>query len=206
VDALSDFHPHRRMTLPDFGDAQVSLTPFPTMKVPAVLPAALAGTLLQWFEGQAPWSLKETDFYEQHEFSLLGTSLPSSLAALTSESFVSSVASGLKDAFSVSGQLELTEVAAHRLQAGQTIRIHNDYLAGDETHRLLIQLNSGWVAENGGLLMLFSGDRPEDVTDIILPRSGSGFAFEISARSYHAVSTIRAGRRYTLVYTFRRAS
>ena len=56
----------------------------------------------------------------------------------------------------------------------------------------------------GGLLMLFRSEAPESVHSALLPTHGSGFAFEISANSFHAVSSIRTGERYTLVYTFRR--
>lgn len=52
--------------------------------------------------------------------------------------------------------------------------------------------------------MLFADDTPESVRHVVMPTHGSGFAFEISPVSYHAVSSIRSGERYTLVYTFRR--
>jgi Rps23 Pro-64 3,4-dihydroxylase Tpa1-like proline 4-hydroxylase len=191
------------MSLPNFAGAEVSPTPFPTIRVPAVLPTILADDVLRWFENGAPWSLKETEFYEQYEFSLLGTLLPPAAACLASGEFASSIASELRDRLNVNGRLEITEIAAHRLSPQQTIKMHNDYLSGEETHRLLIHLNAGWTAEMGGLLMLFAGERPEDVTDIIRPVHRSGFAFEISPHSYHAVSTIRSGDRYTVVYTFR---
>ena len=90
------------------------------------------------------------------------------------------------------------------LRSKQTIRIHNDYLDGEETHRLLIQLNAGWDRKQGGLLMLFGDKRPESLARTIVPTHGSGFAFEISQASFHAVSSITDGERFTLVYTFRR--
>jgi len=68
----------------------------------------------------------------------------------------------------------------------------------------LIQFNAGWEVSQGGLLMLFGADTPETLQTVLLPTHGSGFAFEISAKSFHAVSSIKAGERYTLVYTFRR--
>ena len=91
-----------------------------------------------------------------------------------------------------------------RLVVGQTIRVHNDYIGGAETHRMLVQLNRGWDAANGGLLMLFDSDRAEDVSAVIIPRHGSALAFAISPKSFHAVSTIVSGARFTLVYTFRK--
>jgi Rps23 Pro-64 3,4-dihydroxylase Tpa1-like proline 4-hydroxylase len=101
------------------------------------------------------------------------------------------------------GARELIEVTAHRMVAGQTIRIHNDFRAGGETHRILVQLNRGWVDDQGGLLMLFGSGRVEDVQRVIRPVHGSGFGFRISELSFHAVSTIAEGERFTLVYSFR---
>ena len=52
------------------------------------------------------------------------------------------------------------------------------------------------------MLMLF-GPSPENLAAIFEPTHRSAFGFEISERSFHAVSTIRDGERFTLVYTFR---
>jgi Rps23 Pro-64 3,4-dihydroxylase Tpa1-like proline 4-hydroxylase len=100
-------------------------------------------------------------------------------------------------------KLDLVEVTAHKLLPGQTIRIHNDYVEGGESHRLLIQLNRGWTDSQGGLLMLFDSSRIDDVRRVIRPLHASATAFAISAKSFHAVSTIRGGERYTLVYSFK---
>ncbi len=152
---------------------------------------------------RAPWALRIESFYEQHEFSLLATALDDEIADLVSPTFIEAVCEELRAWFGVDEGLVLVDVVAHRLTSGQTIRIHNDYLDGQETHRLMIQLNDGWSVERGGLLMLFAGDTPESLRHIVMPTHASGFAFEISPSSYHAVSTIRDGERYTLVYTLR---
>jgi hypothetical protein len=78
-------------------------------------------------------------------------------------------------------------------------------LGAEESHRLLIQINEGWEASQGGLLMLLGSAEPESVQSVLLPVHGSGFAFEISPKSFHAVSSIITGERYTLVYTFRKS-
>ena len=54
--------------------------------------------------------------------------------------------------------------------------------------------------------MLFGSDAPESLHSVLLPTHGGSFAFEISANSFHAVSSIKIGERYTLVYTFRRGA
>ena len=193
------------MTHPDFASAVSSSDPFPHVRVSGILSHGQADAALAWLRHHAPWTLRVEDFYEQYEFSLLATELGPEIATVAAQGFVGCVRDELRRLFSVVGRLDLVDITAHRLTTGQTIRIHNDHLGGDETHRLLIQLNEGWDADRGGLLMLFSGDEPESLTHVVMPTHASGFAFEISPRSYHAVSSVRSGERYTLVYTFRRA-
>ena len=192
------------MMLPSFQGARTSGDPFPHMRVPAILRHEDADRVLCWLREAAPWTLTVESFYEQYEFSLLATTLESELDRLVAPDFVGTITAVLSDRFQVAADLDLVDVSAHKLTRGQTIRIHNDYLGAEETHRLLIQLNSGWEAEQGGLLMLFESDRPESLRSVVLPTHASGFAFEICPRSFHVVSSIKTGERYTLVYTFRR--
>lgn len=191
------------MILPSFQYVRASADPFPHVRVSNMLSPDAADRALGWLRTHAPWALRIESFYEQHEFSLLATELDDQIADLVSPAFIEVVCTELRERFAVDEELTLVDVAAHRLTSGQTIRIHNDYLEGQETHRLLIQLNDGWSAERGGLLMLFAGEAPESLRHIVMPTHASGFAFEISPSSFHAVSTIRDGERYTLVYTLR---
>ena len=180
--------------------------PFPHFEVQNLLRDDEAARLLAWFQAHASWKLVVEEFYEQYEFSLLSTPLPDDLEFLISSEFVAETANLLREGFGDETPLELTEVAAHRLTIGQTIRVHNDFIGDEETHRLLVQINAGWEADQGGLLMLFNSHHPEDIAEIVLPSHNSGFGFEISPRSFHAVSTIHGGQRFTLVYTFKRQS
>jgi Rps23 Pro-64 3,4-dihydroxylase Tpa1-like proline 4-hydroxylase len=193
------------MMLPTFDQAQAASEPFPHIRVPGILTRESADRVLLWLQTRAPWVLRIESFYEQHEFSLLAFDLDPEVRDLVSTDFVDKVRCELQARFSIGDDLVLVDVGAHRLTVGQTIRIHNDYLADQETHRLLIQLNDGWNVERGGLLMLFADDTPESVRSVVMPNHASGFAFEISPISYHAVSSIKDGERYTLVYTFRRS-
>jgi Rps23 Pro-64 3,4-dihydroxylase Tpa1-like proline 4-hydroxylase len=102
--------------------------------------------------------------------------------------------------------LILVEANAHKLLPGQTIRVHNDFIGREETHRAIIQVNRDWTESSGGLLMLFSSPSPDDVMRVVRPLHASGAGFEISPASFHAVSKIHAGERYTLVYSFKRRS
>jgi len=177
---------------------------FPHAQLPELLDHGTADATLAWFQSAAPWRLRIATFYEQHEFSLLGDEPPADLQCLTMPAFIDELKFQLASSLGETSDLELTEIAAHKLTPGQTIRIHNDYIGGEETHRILIQLNGGWAVDNGGLLMLFGSEEAADVRTIVVPEHRSCFAFEIGPDSYHAVSRISKGDRYTLVYTFRR--
>jgi 2OG-Fe(II) oxygenase superfamily len=167
-----------------------------------VLGPSLADNALRWLEAGAPWRLRIETFYEQWELHLDKNCLPPDLLDLISVSTIDRLSETmlvpLDDCF-----FEFKEATAHKLAPGQTIRIHNDFIDGEETHRLLIQLNRGWDDQNGGFLMLFGSDKPEDIRRAVRPIHGSALAFEISPRSYHAVSKIQHGERYTLVYSFK---
>jgi Rps23 Pro-64 3,4-dihydroxylase Tpa1-like proline 4-hydroxylase len=176
---------------------------FPYFRSPEFLDETAADAILTWFIQEAPWKLRIASFYEQYECCLLSIKLPSAIRIFVEQYFVDRVRTALVSHLGATGPLKLIDIAAHHLVPNQTIRIHNDYRGSEETHRFLIQVNQGWSIDNGGLLMLFSSDRPDDVEAIIEPTHRSGFGFRICTRSFHAVSTIRKGDRFTLVYTFR---
>jgi SM-20-related protein len=73
--------------------------------------------------------------------------------------------------------------------AGAGYARHYDRFAGDarRTLSLVVYLNRGWRAEDGGALRLYGAERPVDV----LPEAGTLVAF-LSERFEHAV--LRAGR------------
>ena len=191
------------MIVPDVSKLRTIGDPFPHVTLQELLTQGVADLVLSWLREQAPWKLQVGHFYEQYEFSLLADDVPEMFRVLTADSFLGPLIAGLHSAFALSENLRIVDVSAHRLTCGQTIRIHNDHIHGEETHRLLIQINAGWDIECGGLLMLFGSEDPEDVSKVIIPRHGDGLAFEISPRSFHAVSQVRGENRYTLVYSFR---
>jgi len=185
----------------NLSDAQLKGTPFRHFVLRHCINPATAAALLDWFEGSAPWRLVETDFYEQYEFSLFDADMPKLGAALVQSAVLGESQSRMAAVFGVEFENRVN-VVAHRLSPGQRIAIHNDYLAGEETHRLVIQLNRGLRDEDGGLFMLFNSADATDVHLVLRPLHLSGLGFEISDRSFHAVSRMHAGNRYTLVFSF----
>ena len=185
-----------RLTSPE-----VFVEPFPYLTAVEGLGEVNSSAFLEWLEAEAPWNLVEKDFYEQYEFSLLDAPLPAHLKFLTERPFLRDLRVKVEGLFGrrLSEHIDCT---AHRLVQGQTIRIHNDYIPGEETHRLLLQLNRGWPDAQGGYLMLFNSQDPSDVHRVFLPDNDSVVGFAISERSNHAVSTVHGGERFTIVFSF----
>jgi Rps23 Pro-64 3,4-dihydroxylase Tpa1-like proline 4-hydroxylase len=181
--------------------ADLRADPFLHVTHPALLPATLCGSVLTWMETVAPWKLRIASFYEQWEMHLEGGILPVELRPVLAAETIDHLRSVMLAPLTKTS-LTLTEITAHKLVPGQTIRVHNDCLDDGESHRLMIQLNRGWNDAQGGLLMLFGSASPEHVRRILRPAHRSAIAFPISPQSFHAVSTIQHGHRYTLVYSF----
>jgi Rps23 Pro-64 3,4-dihydroxylase Tpa1-like proline 4-hydroxylase len=175
--------------------------PFPHFISGEVLDSSLASDLFFWLKGSDLWHLTKTSFYTQYEFSLLDTKLPDTLEVLLDSEFIDLIIQNFRDFFN-STVLRLVSLTAHKLVDGYMMGVHNDYIGSEESHRLVIQLNRSWEESNGGYLMLFNSKSPSDVSKLIRPIQNTGIGFEISQKSYHAVSKVHDFERYTLVYTF----
>ena len=186
--------------LTDPSSLRVFHEPFPYFTATAILDQNSISSLLGWFEADASWKLVETDFYEQHELELGGDKPKKPLDFLTDRTFLEKVRKEAEDLFGVSFS-ERVEWAVHKLLPGQRIRIHNDLLVGGETHRVILHMNCGWSLSKGGFLMFFNSPDPEDVHRVLLPLNGSLVGFEISEKSSHAVSLVRDGERFAIVYS-----
>lgn len=178
------------------------LVPFPHFCCPSVLVGGIENQLYEWFEDTNEWSLTEEHFYTQYEFRLSENNLPENLHCVISSDTIDTIQSTLKKTFGIKS-LETVSIVAHKLVRGHKIGVHNDYINSEETHRLVVQINPNWNEANGGFLMLFNSPRAEDVSKIIQPINNSAFGFEISDKSYHAVSTVHNFSRYSVVYTFK---
>lgn len=179
----------------------LELSPFRYGLIAECMEPTLANSMLEWLEEGAPWKLRVADFYEQHEFSFDDAVLPDVLAEAFSPDAMDELRQHMESRFGVELSTRI-DVTAHRLTHGQRIKIHNDFIPGEESHRLLIQLNRGWEDANGGLLCFFNSNDPSDVHRILRPVHNTGVVFEISKASLHAVTPIQAGDRYTLVLSF----
>ena len=175
--------------------------PFRYLISPEALNPDVSDTALEWLETYEPWTLAETDFYEQFEFSLWEVKVPAALSFLRAPGFLAAIKIRLEKLFEITLGDRL-DITAHKLIPSQRIRLHNDFIPGAETHRLFIQFNRDWCDKSGGLLVLFNSSDPADIHKVFQPLHNSAFGFAISSASNHAVSKLHAGVRFTLVYSF----
>lgn len=185
----------------NFTELEIQTEPFDYFILPKAFGDEESLALLKWLETDAPWRLVKADFYTQYEFDVADVSLPGDISFLYNRDFLDYIIENFEELFLVK-LARGVDVTAHKLVKGHTIRLHNDFVPGQETHRLLIQLNRHWTDENGGFLLLFNSSDPKDIHRIIRPVHNSSMGFAISLKSNHAVSTVHDGERYTLVYSF----
>ena len=185
----------------DFSSLEFQTNPFQYFVLPRAFDEERSISILDWFETKAAWKFVETDFYEQYEFDFFNAEVPEHLLFLKEISFLDYLTQKVEQLFEVQLKKQV-DLTAHKLLSGQRIRLHNDYLEEQETHRILIQLNRNWQDENGGFLLFFNSSDPSDIHRVFRPVHNSSVGFAISPKSNHAVSTIHGGERYTLVYSF----
>lgn len=189
----------------DFSRARLSTDPFPHFAVEDFADSGIGGALLRWFETDAPWAThNQAGFYDSYDLSLRESNLPTALTGLVLPSLTQRMRSEVARLFAADLS-EKVDVTAHKLIPTYRIGIHTDYGETQQTHRLLVQINHGWKAEFGGLLMFLSSKAPTEISErdkLIVPHHCCGICFEVSQRSFHAVSPVKSSVRYTLCYSF----
>jgi Rps23 Pro-64 3,4-dihydroxylase Tpa1-like proline 4-hydroxylase len=188
-----------------FEGARYEPSPFPHFYARRAIEPEFAERLLRWFETGAPWkAYLEKDFYETYALDLRKVPLPEALSVLLDPELGARLASQVGSMFgsSLDGFID---VEAHKQVPGHVIRVHND-TGMEVSHRVVVQLTRAWKPEDGGVLLFLHDNAcerfgPED--RVYPPVEGSAAGFVISESSHHAVTEIKGGERYTLVFSFR---
>ena len=183
----------------------VQTDPFLHVVIPDSIDDDLANCLLVWFETEVAWQLSVIDeFYQLYDLDLRSVQLPERLRVFVEDSFLEDLRKRTEALMSARLGSKI-DVTAHKMLTGCRIKIHTDYGPQRQTHRLLVHLNRGWKAEDGGLLMLLDQERPSPDSRNVkcyVPHHRRAIGFEISPQSFHAVSTVLAGERYALTFSF----
>lgn len=185
-------------------NVQLVSVPFPHFAIPDLFDAETATSVLTWLDKDVAWALESRTFYVHHGCTGLTELVAGSPAAVIgSPETLQCMRRHLERIFGITLSSTHYDLAAHRMLPGHRIGIHTDTpLHGTETHRLLINLNSGFDDEHGGHLVLLDLHDPTDSAVIVRPIHNSAVAMEFSDHSWHCVDEIRSGKRYSLVYSF----
>lgn len=186
----------------DLDEVEVSEEPFHHFSKTNLFPEDHGNRALEWLETELEWEYTETDFYTQYEFSIKNIQIPEHVSFINSDFTVHYIKQKFSTIFHAPN-LVLVDITIHKLLDGHKMGVHNDFIGGEESHRLVVQLNAGWREENGGYLMLFNSRNPQDVSKLVRPVHNTAIGFAISPRSFHAVSRVNDFTRYTIVYTFK---
>lgn len=178
--------------------------PFAHFVAPDFIRPDVAMAVLADFEKSPKWTYRgEPGFYDVYDLGTLDlASLPTG-RAFASELVRDSLRLVMEHVFDT--RLKSTvNVFAQKMVPGFCNKIHTDFGPRGQTHRLILQINRGWQPSQGGILMLFDGDPPtaSASNQYVIPVSGTAIGFEISRKSFHAVSEVKSGTRYTVVFSF----
>lgn len=98
------------------------------------------------------------------------------------------------------------EIKATKMNVGQVVGIHNDSPDGvrgrTEGYRLLYYPNKEYSDSDGGHLLFYSASDPRAIIDGVRPVFNSGVLMRLSDHSYHAVSRVTRGVRYTVALLY----
>jgi hypothetical protein len=183
-----------------FETAVPRTAPFPHFVSPQFYTPSFADTLLTWLESKAAWQLKETVLFEQHQLGFSDFKHCREIQGLWDGTVLARMRDRVSNAFGVAVSSRIN-ISAHKLVPGQFGGIHTDNVPG-ETHRVVVQLNRGRAADSGGNLVFLSGPSPNDLAIAFKQVSNSAAGFLLGEGSYHAITRVKTGTRFTIIYTF----
>jgi hypothetical protein len=97
-------------------------------------------------------------------------------------------------------------IVAHRMTCDHAIGVHSDAPApGEETHRIVILVARDPRPAGGGHFVLLEAPAVDRARRLLPLAHNSAVAFALDARSYHAVTRVTAGHRFSLVLSFAKA-
>jgi hypothetical protein len=154
-------------------------------------------TQLQEFDA---WNLHIGHFFEQWEYKFPSSSDYPVLDKLFEHG--QTIRQLLEEAYDVPLSARF-DIVAHKLCAGQKILVHTDNPRfGYETHRFVINANPNYQDTDGGHLFICSERDPVKIYKALRPVSNTGFSFEASTNSLHAVGRVLQSDRYSIIFSF----
>ncbi|KQS27067.1 cyclophane-containing peptide 2OG-Fe(II) oxygenase YhhC [Dyadobacter sp. Leaf189] len=177
--------------------------PYPHLTVDGILSEDLTRKIVHWFDTKAEWQPHTSSFFNQFDCMNLSMGRLDGLDGLFSRPTVTYFRKLIEKHMEVDLSETRISYCAHKFTQGLGVGIHTDSPHdGTETHRLIIHLNSHFSDRFGGHLVVLNENNIGNINKIVRPVNNSAFAFELSDNSFHAVSDVEEGIRYSLIYSF----
>jgi hypothetical protein len=184
------------------GTAVHHVHPFPLWEVDGAIDPVLAGTLYGWLAALDDWCAHPDAYYDVDQIDLLALEPPAGLACLFAPEALACLRAQLGQLWGHRFQPRM-RVVAHRMGAGQGAGLHNDDPRGvEETHRMVLTLGQDASRQRGGLFAVFDSPSPDGLVHAWSPAHNQCLLFEANARSWHAITEVRYGLRYSVVLSF----
>ena len=185
--------PHRHLCV------RSGSAPYLHLRLYPVLDSDDASRVLCWLQQTDAWRRDVRSFAPHDSFALTPAAVPPEAEQAVSPHLLRELRSVLQSRLGVALK-PYSLVEAHRTTEQDHIGLHTD--EGVNEVRVALNLKSGWTESHGGILSL--QDRPVGPRKRVeyCPFHNSATAFRTTATSYHRVSPINGGRRYTLLYRF----
>ena len=175
-------------------------SPYRHVRMYPILEPALAQRALSWLCRTGAWARQAGAFFRHDTFALTPEVVPPGIEEIVSPNTLGPLRALLQSRFGAEVQ-PFAHVEAHRSTARDDIGLHTD--ADVSEIRLMLNLNARWAPGQGGVLQL--QDRPGGPACRRVgyrPLHNSATAFRTAPDSYHRVSPMQEGERYTLLYRF----
>lgn len=166
-----------------------------------------ADKILRWLETTNMFTSRKERLLRSSSFFLSAENIPSEVADFFSNQNLISLKKDIENIFNIEFKDYFT-VSANKFVLGEGALIHTDYIDPESkseiyfTHRFLLYFNRGWVETDGGSLGIFNSSDQNDLEKTINPIHNTAIGFAINPHSYHAVSAIKNGIRFTLNFSF----
>ncbi|MDM0112636.1 2OG-Fe(II) oxygenase [Variovorax sp. J22R133] len=184
------------------GIAEKFVEPFPLVKVDGAMDARLSGTLYAWLESLDGWRISGGSFYAVGEIDLRARTIPAGLQTLFEPRTLALLRGQLGELFGCAFDARM-RIVAHRMNAGDGAGIHCDDPRGtEETHRVVLTLGQDSATSRGGLFTVFGGPCADQCVHAWPATHNQCLLFEADARSFHAITEVRQGTRYSIVLSF----
>ncbi len=182
--------------------AKRELKPFRHCVDSSFYPKSVSRRVLTWLADEVNWRYGRTAFYEQFAIPLMDVEIPKDLLPAFSQRSLGLLRRQVENHFQTALEPNV-DIAALKFVQGHGIGVHTDFGEEPESHRVVVQLNRGRIASQGGELVFLRTRRETDVDLIFSQAHNLAIAFEIGPNSYHALSEVESGECYMVVYSFR---